>query len=158
MRRELVVAALLALAVPASGQDDPTTRFMLFNDCRPMGVVVEDMSEDAGKIGLTESDLQVVAESRLRSARIYSDDIGAHGQSYLYVQAHVVNLAYNINLQYFKRVQDEFANVGIAPTWQWTYTGLHAMGEGSVTSGLASLMDRFLVAYLRANEGACDAR
>ena len=64
---------LLALvAVAAPGQDSETTlnRFQLFNNCEPMRLVVEDLSDDAKEIGLTTERLVVAAESRLRGARL----------------------------------------------------------------------------------------
>ena len=55
-----------ATAQDASGFD----RFRLFNECRPMRLVVEEYDNDAtAAIGLTEARIRTLAESRLRAAR-----------------------------------------------------------------------------------------
>ena len=41
-------------------------RFRLFSDCSPMWLVIENLSSDAKKIGLTEEAVQATVESRLR--------------------------------------------------------------------------------------------
>ena len=55
-----------ATARDASGFD----RFRLFNECRPMRLVVEEYDNDApAAIWLTEARIRTLAESRLRAAR-----------------------------------------------------------------------------------------
>lgn len=73
MLRFLILAALLPCALPVSGQTD-SERFGLFAACRPMRVLVEDLSEAATKIGLTVESIETTAESRLRAARLYKAD------------------------------------------------------------------------------------
>ena len=44
-------------------------RFQLFNFCLPMALIVEELSDGAAEIELTEERIQTMAESRLRAAR-----------------------------------------------------------------------------------------
>ena len=162
MRRAPVAAVLLVLAAPTGAQDWDAlpvgSRFDLFNDCRPMRLIVEGVSEYAVEIGLTESDLRRVAESRLRSARIYTQDMDAAHGSALYVNCSVVGPAYNVTVDYMKLAMDEFGVPGRATTWTSGSTGTHGGNEHYIAGVLAGHMDKFLVEYLRANEEACEAR
>ena len=57
----------------AWAERDDGERFDLFNRCRPVALGAAFVSPaQAGEIGLTEADLRVTAESRLRSARLYT--------------------------------------------------------------------------------------
>ena len=151
--RSLLLALLLAPA--AVGQDDKSefARFQLFNDCNPMKLVVEDLHDDAGKIGLTKARLQAAAESRLRSARLYDSDATT---AYLYVNVNVSGPAFSTSLQYKKLVLD-LASVknGYAATWNTGSTGTHGGDAGYILSSLSEDLDQFLVEYLRVNESAC---
>lgn len=149
----LLLALLLAPA--AAGQDaksDEHLRFELFNDCKPMDLVVERLHDDAGKIGLTKARLQAAAESRLRSARLYDSDAAA----YLYMNVAVASPAFSIRLEYRKRVFDPASvKSGYAATWNTGSTGTHGGDAGYIVSALSEKLDRFLVEYLRVNESAC---
>jgi len=101
-----VAGVLLALTVPAGAQEYGQERFQLFNDCSPMGLLVEGMDENAAAIDLTVSDLRVVAESRLRSARIYTEDDSASRFAFLYVNCIVTGTAFSLDLNYIKWVED----------------------------------------------------
>lgn len=148
----LVLAALCV--VPAAGQSLRLERFRLFNACRPMILVVERLGDDAGKIGLAEENLQVAAESRLRAARLYTEDSERADFAYLYVNINVVGRAYSISVHFNKRVSDTLGEFGTAITWTSGSTG--TSGNGSfIVSNLSQHLDRFLAAYLRVNEDAC---
>ena len=157
--------ALVAMLTPVIAKDTSVIqetnqrikRFELFNDCRPITLLIEPLSDDAKKNGLTGGHLYRTAESRLRSARIYHDDLYLDGRfnEYLYVNVHVVGSAFSASLQYNRRVTNEHGHNGLAPTWNRSYVGSSA-STSSVVSGLAVLMDLFLVEYLRVNEDACD--
>ena len=64
-----------------------------------MWLVIENLSSDAKKIGLTEEALQAAVESRLRTARLYTSDTL---KPYLYVQVSVVREAFSARLEYKK--------------------------------------------------------
>ena len=163
MRRSLAALTLAVLALLApdtAGQDYPKhlERFDLFNACRPMGLVIEHLHDHAAAIGLTREALQAAAESRLRAARLYSDDSANAGFTYLYVQVSVAGQAHAISVRYNKRLTDEFGISGWAVTWQSGSTGTHSGQAGFIVSSLSRHLDKFLAAYLRVNEAACEAR
>ena len=163
MRRRITtwLVVLAIFASPAGGaaaQDvsvrDRFDRFQLFNECRPMTLLVGDLSGDAAEIYLTEAAIQAAVESRLRSARLYDAD----ALPYLYVSVSVVERAFGLNLQYKKLLYDQVTDETLfAPTWESAGIGTHGRdGAAFILSGLAGYMDRFLVEYLRVNESACD--
>lgn len=158
MGRLLAALALAVLMAPAiAGQDSSGRRdsFELFNACRPMGLVVENLHDDAADIGLTKESLQAAAESRLRAARLYTEDMVTAGFTYLWLSVTVTGRAFNITLGYNKWVTDEFGHTSRAQTWVTGGTGTHGSDAGYVVSSLSRYLDTFLAAYLRANEEAC---
>ena len=158
MGRRITWLVLLAIfASPAGGaaaqEVSAMDRFQLFNDCRPMDLVVEGLHAVAAEIDLTEAAIQAVVESRIRSARLYDADAG----SYLYVHVYILGRSFTLNLAYRKVVYDQAAAVsGIATTWESGSYGAHRGGAAFILSAVARQMDRFLVEYLRVNESACD--
>ena len=161
MHRIVVALSLALLLVPvAAAQDtieEQRERFQLFNACRPMTLVVEYLSDYAKEIGLNREALQAAAESRLRAARLYTEDYVNTGLAHLYVDVHVVGQAFHISLEYKKWVTDEFGQSSAASTWDVGSTGTHGGTASYVVSGLSEHLDTFLAAYLRVNEQACGA-
>lgn len=157
----LSLAALVFLGPAATGQDaagqvDPfVERFRLFNACEPMGILIEPLNDNATAIGLTKEALQAAAESRLRAARLYTEDIANPDTAYLYVNVLVVGRAVGLNVYYNKRVTDAFGVAGTAVTWFDGATGRHGGNGDNIVSGLSRYLDKFLAAYLRVNEPAC---
>ena len=155
-----VKLGLLALvAVTATGQDFDTrfNRFQLFNNCEPIKLTIEDLDDDAADIGLTKERLVLAVESRLRGARLYTED-GI--QPFLNLMVNVVGEAFSISLDYNKPVRD-FASgeVFYAPTWHAGGAGTHgAAGAEFIVSGVSRNLDQFLTEYLRVNEAACSSR
>ena len=152
---------LLALVmVAATGQDSDSARkrFELFNNCQPMRLVVEDLDDDEAGIGLTEERLVLAVESRLRGARLYTEDSGR--QPLLYLNVNVFSTAFSISLEYRKYVFDSASGeVGAAMTWYVGSTGTHGRtGAEFIVSAVSRHMDRFLTEYLRVNEAACSSR
>ena len=158
----LTLAAMALLAAPSAAQAQDTVsrrdRFELFNACRPMGLVIEDLSDHAATIGLTRVTLQAAAESRLRVARLYSNDYTKTNHSYLYVNVNVVRASWNIFVQYNKVLTDEFGVSGASATWYIGSNGTHGGDAGYIVSSLSQHLDEFLADYLRVNEAACKAR
>ncbi len=152
--RILVTAACCALQ-PSLVAGQEAARFELFADCGPIGLAVGNLSEDAAEIGLTESSIRDAAESRLRSARLYSEA----SDQYLYVNVTVVGHAFAVNLRYKKRVLDPLSGLGgFATTWNSGGTGTHGRDPGFILSGVSQHLDRFLVEFLRVNEASCGKR
>ena len=64
----------------------PYDRFLLFNECAPIDLVVEGLPPAAADIGLTKERIQILAESRLRAARLFDEE----ARPYLYVNIGVL--------------------------------------------------------------------
>ena len=150
----LVVSTLVWLADSASAASvTDFDRFQLWSDCRPMGLVVESLPEDAVQIGLTKERIAIAVRSRLRAARLY--EVPAR-TPYLYVNVHVSNLSFSYSIDYNKFVQDLVTGKTYpAPTWMIGGTGTHGKDAGYILSVVAQNMDRFIDEYLRVNEDAC---
>ena len=89
--------ALVGVTATATGQEDDATggqRFQLLNNCAPMRLIVETLDEDAAAIGLTTESLQLAAESRLRSARLFTVNSGA--PTFLYVTVNALSPAHSL--------------------------------------------------------------
>ena len=83
-----LLAAFLLSASSASAEEDVSDvdRFKLWNACRPVDLIVEGLSDDAGKIDLRREDIETAVRARLRSARIYDEN----ADPYLYVNVNVL--------------------------------------------------------------------
>ena len=119
-----------------------------------MGLLIEELDEDAAGIRLSEADLRAAGESRLRAARLYSEDTFM-ADSVLYANVTVSGSAFGISLRLMKSVVDAFGHSGLAMTWDWSSVGTHGRNAQFIVSGLSQHIDRFLTAYLRINESAC---
>ena len=162
MCRSLVYISFVALVllVPAAtGQDSAVQgqieRFELFNACRPMRLVIEGLPDDASTLGLTKEALQAAAESRLRAARLYTEDMAKADYAFLYVNVNVVGKTFNILVEYEKILTDRFGVTGKATTWESGGAGTHDWDTSYIVSNLSRYLDKFLAAYLRVNEPAC---
>ena len=147
----VLILSLLFFLFSTSGQ--ATEKFRLYNSCNKIRLLVEDLSEDAKKINLTEEAIRNSVESRLRSARIYDEN----GLEYLYVQISVVGNGVSIETNFNKYVMS-FGEFGMATTWDRGKTGTHGSSttsKGFILSALSELIDKFIVEYLRANEKDC---
>ena len=151
----LALAGLMAPAIAGQDTSNRRDRFRLFNACRPMELVVEHLNDDAADIGLDKKALQAAAESRLRAARVYTEDPVRADFSYLYVNVTVTGRAFNISLEYSKWVTDEFGQSSNAQTWHTGGTGTQGGNASYVVSSLSRELDTFLAVYLRVNEEAC---
>ena len=155
----LALSLALALACFGQTEEELTARmlqFRLYNACRPMQLDIQPLADDAAAIGLTKEDLQAAAESRLRAARLYTENIPESGGATFSVSVNVVGLAFSLNVEYHKWVTDEFNRLGTAITWIGGSTGQHGNRNKSfVLSSLSQHLDKFLATYLRVNEAAC---
>lgn len=134
-------------------------RFMLFNACRPMNLVVEDLPSGAQAVGLTRERIQLAAESRLRAGRLYTESREKANRAYLYIRIHVFGRAYSITVKYKKWVTDLANNSnGHATTWNTGGVSAHGGDANFIIQHLAGYLDEFLAGYLRVNEPACGRR
>ena len=135
-------------------QNAPTNfeRFQLWNDCRPVELLVEHLSDDAAKIGLTRDRVETLTRSRLRAARIYTDET----EAYLQANITVVGSSFNIKTKFRKLVTDRASTeLFFATTWELGSTGTHGQDAGFILQGLSEYVDGFIDEYLRVNEEAC---
>ena len=159
----LIATTLLALlagsaaSTPSAGQGI-YDMFRLFTSCKPIGLVVEDLPQDAIQIGLTKNSIETLVRSRLRAARIYDPDAGESALGpYLYVNVNVVGPAFNAGLELRKKVSDPLSGWSFhAPTWEQGGAGTHGRASSQFILGaLSQYTDEFIDEYLRVNEKAC---
>ena len=97
-----------------------------------------------------------MAESRLRAARLFTEDKSKANGAYLYVNIHVLGPAFSVRLEYKKLLKDPVTTSKLsAITWQSGSLGTHAGNGGYVIQSLSEYLDSFIVEYLRVNEEAC---
>ena len=131
-------------------------RFELFANCQPLYLLVESLPEHANRIGLKKIDIILAAESRLRSARIYTDRVLA---PVLYINVNVVGLAYNVSFELKKIVYDALSGkTGDATTWVISATGTHGQHKDAILNAVDDFMDLFILEFLRANDKACEQK
>ena len=154
-RLGLLVLIAVAATVHGAAAQTAFERFQLFNDCRPMYLLVEGLNADAAAISLTEERLRTAAESRLRVARLYESAL-AMGGAVLYVNVGVNGRAFVVFLAYKKTLLDPASGEGgLGTTWENGSTGTHGGDAERVVSTLSRHLDQFLTEYLRVNEAAC---
>ena len=151
----LVIFASLCFGSPASADERERTgdRFRLWNNCAPLDLVVENLSDDAAKVGLTREAVELAVRSRLRAARLYSEQ---RSTSYLYVRISVLGFSHSVVIAYNKRVRDYASGESrTAITWSRGFIGTHGSSSSFILSGVSEHMDRFIDEYLRVNASAC---
>ena len=132
--------------------------FGLFSNCQPMLISVRNLDDDALKIGLTKESINNILESRLRSAHLFRNKISKDqvSEPFLFVNVHVVARAFHISMEFRKWLNDPISRRrGIGTTWHDQVTGIHGKDYGYILSSISEMMDRFLVEFLRVNDGTC---
>ena len=157
MSRPISLAVVLAfvLVTPAGAAEKVTDRdrFKLWNDCRTMGLVVEDLDKDATEIGLTKEAVTVAVRSRLRAARLYR---ASHGVPLFGVTVTVAGSAFAVVVAYSKWVKDKASGISRGTdTWRRGSTGTHGRNESYILSSVSRKVDEFIDEYLRVNADAC---
>ena len=154
MRYLSIIILCLAAVSASAGEVSDYDRFELWNECKPMTLIVEDVQEDATAIGLTKESIEAGVLSKLRAARLYNSE---EEWSHLTVIVNVVDRAFSIRLLYIKRMQDVATGMeGLSVSWFMTSTGM--FGDGGVAFILSSVtqhIDAFIDEYLRVNADAC---
>ena len=159
MRRSTTFWLLVGLALgvvnaSADSSRKRMARFELYNNCQPVYLVVENVNEDAKRIGITRERVENSVELRLRSANLFTSD--KSGDTYLYVNVNIVGASYSVSVSFNKWVYDPIAaSPGPAITWHVALTGIYPRGTETILASVSRLVDKFLVEYLRVNEDAC---
>ena len=136
-------------------------RFMLFNNCEPMYLVVEKVLSSQDEIfidkDLFHKGLSMLALNRLKLARLLHHDSESGGL--LAIQVRIEGSAYGVGVRYFKAVLDPASDLTLpATTWSWEDVGEHDDNSLYVLTIASTALDNFLSEYLRVNEAACEAR
>ena len=156
MARTIMALVLLATLGSAWAQSD-FERFQLYTDCQALSLYVTVQQEDGDELqGLTESAVRNAVESRLRSARLYTEEVVSPA---LNVSVQIASWAFHIRLFVEKSVVDVASfETNYAATWVRSSTGTHGTEASYVLSSLSAHMDAFLVEYLRVNDEACESQ
>ena len=130
--------------------DEVFDHFRLFTKCQPRSLSLDVEGDEADEIDLTVERVRRVAESRLRSARLYDSDPGFPS---LWVTV-LTGPAFVRLIELKKWTRDEMTGLrSPATTWQVLGYGTHAADAGFIMQGLSEQLDGFILEYLRANEG-----
>ena len=122
----------------------------------PHGLGGRGIVGDATDISLTEDAIEVAVRSRLRAARIYSEDEYEAAWSYLYVNVTVIRRRLRHSGQVQKDVKDLATKLEFpATTWDTGSTGRHGKDPNFILSNVARHADKFIDEYLRVNADAC---
>ena len=150
---QLLAALSLLLAAPAGAQKiSAEARFELWNDCRPIDLVVESTIGGTAGVGPTEPAIVTSVRDRLSAAGIYD----AEGLAYLDVHAGVVGRAFHVSIEFRKWLKDPASGAeGWAATWISGSTGTHGGRSGYILASIAEHVATFVDRYLRVNAGAC---
>lgn len=132
-----------------------SSRNCLVNIGSKFSVVIEGLTEDAKKIGLTKERLRTVTELRLRKEGMIitgpSDDPDIPVVS---VNVNVVNTAFNVELCIKELIEIQRKSspvLCIVVTWGVGRTGTHGNDSEFVVFSLSKCLDRFLNNYYKAN-------
>ncbi len=160
LRHAVPLVLALSLAAPAAAGDVNAhiDRFQLWNECRPVNLLAEELPEDAAKIGLKDEAIFVAVRSRLRAARLYKEETDLRS-SFLIVRINFVGPAFSTSVDYNKMVRDPTSRVTMpARTWHAGVVGTHGRDPGYILSSVSQHVDKFIDEYLRVNEPACSRR
>ena len=153
----LVMAAAALGAVSLEGQVSANDRFQLFTECSPVSVSVTVEQKAMELEELTKSSVRPIVSSRLRSARLYTDDPDPSFPE-LAVSVVVAGRVGYVAIDLMKRVQDPLTSLSAAAqTWRRSVVGVHGGSASGLQTAVAQLMDVFLDEYLRVNTEACDS-
>ena len=129
-------------------------------------VVIENLSEDAIKTGLTNKRLRTVTELKLRREGITIEDRDIKGlpiedgikkllyTPFFYVNVHVVGVAFHARIQVAEWIELKRIPISqgcTAVIWSKGFTGSHGGDPEFIISGLNQIFDEFFNEYYKAN-------
>lgn len=134
--------------------DDRRDQFALYTQCGKLDFV-SSLVPLAEEIGLTASNIGVVAVDLLKDAGVYSDE-----SSRAFASVSVIGIAsgaYVTQFRFWKLVDDGTytETLGWAPTWA-TQRLRVAPSSQTILSDVSDLAQSFLAEYLRINDAACN--
>ena len=126
-------------------------KFRLWNECKPISILVEFLPDRAEEIGLTKEAIEVAVRSRLRGARIF-----AASPNYLYINVNLIGSAFSTRLSFNKWLRDtDLGEGGMAETWDTGSVGTHGNNASYILGSISKYTDKFIEEYLRVNADAC---
>ena len=157
MRVVVALFAIILFSGQALSNQEAYDIFRLGNKCRPLTLLVENLDKYAADIGLERRDIETTIRSRMRGARIYSDNEEASNYAFLHARIDVFRPAFNIRLELNKVMFESPDSTGFATeSWGTGTIGTHGGDANYVLSSVARLTDYFIDEYLRVNKEACE--
>ncbi len=152
-----IAAVFLIVAASASAEEVSShDRFQLWNKCRPTTLLVEGLPKDAGSWGLNEAAIEVAVRSRLRGARLFTEDFTEPGASLLYVRVDFADIAFTVSIRYYKRFEDRVTRRYLATAWIKGTVGLSRKKNSDfILAIIRRFTDEFVDEYLRVNADSC---
>lgn len=169
----VAVLALSFVAPAAVGEtaEETHARFQLFANCEPIDLDVMYSDGSFRRGSPTEDAIQAAAESRLRSARLFS----LRGETRLKIEVRTwkndgtidwstletedKGNGFRISIAYYKRLSDVLSDTSkYMATWEREKVGKDYKNMDYILYGVSALLDEFLLAFLRVNEQACAKR
>lgn len=156
----LCAAAMMLSASAFAEEVSDWDRFQLWNECRPVELFVNfegDTAKDADDFGVTKRAVEVAVRSRLRAARLYTEDQNKAALSSVLVTVDIFDSAYGTHFEYRKFMRDLATEVAsTASSWSTRVIGTHGRDATYVLDTVAQDTDTFIDEYLRVNADACD--
>ncbi len=153
----IALVLLAFIARPTDATIVGGERFQLWNDCRPLQLVVH-LDEHPTGTDITEDSVTAAVRSRMRAAFLYTEDPFEARASTLEVNINVTARSSSILVRFHKFMLDgHIGEWGHANTWIVGADDIQN-DPGSIRNAVTAAIDRFLDAYLRVNEDACKAR
>ena len=133
--------------------------YSLYNRCTGLNLVVGDMPSDADRIGLRKAAVVAAVESRLRGARMMSDEFTGEA---LIVGIDVLavgtadEVVFSVNVSLVRYMEDNgFGKAELMGAWKAGTLGIAHSTDQFVLGSLSKVIDRFVSNYLRANGAVC---
>ena len=152
MKRAILLLALISAPVGAQTLSDNGLETANY---KSVAVLVEELSADARRIGLTKDRIQTRVELRLRSAGLTPGKDSSKNETYLYVRVKLGGSAYSAAVEYKRQVVFITGNRRyryLATTWESASIGTHARSRVYIMNALDQQLDKFLNEYLKANQ------
>lgn len=157
----LLAVTLLTPPSASAEEMSDNDRFRLWNACKPIDLVVEQLAEDADLIGLDQEEVESAVRSRMRNGGIYDET----QEPFLYVNVNIVGPAFHMSVEFVRRVSvvmpaweksdGRVPSDGLAIMWVEAFTGVHAQQAAYIMSHVSRMVDTFVDEYLWVNAGAC---
>jgi len=120
-------------------------------DSKKVMVLVDDLNEQAKKIGLQAGKIKTQCESRLKQAGL---EASSYKPENLNINVNVIRYAFTIAVEFHRPVLFEVGEAWYkkrAVTWCTGVTGTHKGNPEYILQALDGLLDQFLKEYLEAN-------